>query len=62
MSPRIGEEHHNATLSDDDVDMIRELHEEHGLSYNQLADKFDVPKSTIKSICKYDTRAKRADK
>ena len=47
---RVGETHHRAKLTDEDVDLIRELHEDYGLSYRELAVKFEVSKSTIRDI------------
>lgn len=53
---RIGEDHHNATHTDAEVELIRELHRE-GLSYKVLALKFETSKSTIADYCKYRRRA-----
>jgi len=53
---RIGESHHRAKLTDTDVDNMRELHEVHGLTYDDLVDKFETPKSTIQYICSYKSR------
>jgi hypothetical protein len=50
----VGQEHHSAKLTDDDVELILELREL-GLSYRQIALKFDdnvrVAKSTVQDIC-----------
>lgn len=54
---RIGEDHPNANLSDADVDLIRDLHEEDGLTYETLAEKFEVSKWAIGRICRYERRA-----
>lgn len=54
---RIGETHPRAQLTDEQVDRIRDLHEDHDLTYDQLAALYSVPKSTIASICQYRTRA-----
>ncbi len=54
---RIGESHQGARLSDEQVDRIRDLHEDHGLSYLQLAAMYSVSKQTIASICQYRRRA-----
>lgn len=54
---RIGESHQAARLTDEQVDRIRDLHEEHGLSYLQLAKMYYVSKQTIASICQYQRRA-----
>lgn len=56
---RCGETHPRARLTDHDIDLILTLREEHGLTYQQLADKFDVKKSTIADICKYRRRTAR---
>lgn len=56
-SYRVGETHHRAKLTDIEVDKIRDLHEDDGLGYRTLARMFDVSKSTIRDICRYDTRA-----
>jgi transposase len=52
---RIGEDHPNAKLTDGDVERIRSLHEE-GMSYKILAEKFEVSKSGIGMICRYERR------
>lgn len=54
---RVGEDHHHAKLSNEQVDRIRDLHEDHDLTYTQLATMFGVSKSTIASICQYRRRA-----
>lgn len=59
---RVGETHHRAKLTDHDVDLIRELREAHGLTYQALADKFDCSKSTIRDICRYRRRWQRPEK
>ncbi|MCS3902806.1 DNA invertase Pin-like site-specific DNA recombinase [Methylohalomonas lacus] len=53
---RAGESHPKAKLSDNDVRLIRELHENHGLGYGTIAKKFDSSRSTIISICNYRCR------
>jgi IS30 family transposase len=45
----IGINHGRAMLTEDDVRLIRTLHEE-GLSYRVIARKFDVGKTTIEHI------------
>lgn len=58
---RVGETHHRAKLTDADVDLIRELYEEThlpdgrvlpGLSYKQIAERFEISKSTVRDIIK----------
>ena len=39
---RAGEDHPRARLPDADVEIIRELHEQHGLGYGTLAEKFET--------------------
>lgn len=54
---KLGEAHHNAKLSDEDVERIRNLYEEGLVSYQWLAKKFGVSKATIADICTYRKRA-----
>lgn len=54
---RIGQGHQFAKLTDEQVDRIRDLHEEHNLSYSQLAAMYQVSKSVIAGICQYRRRA-----
>ena len=56
---RVGETHHRSRLTDHDVDLIRELREEHKLTYEVLAEKFECSKSTIRDICRYRRRWQR---
>lgn len=45
-------------LTDREVDIIRELHEDHGASYSQIMDWWPgVSKSAIAAICQYKRRA-----
>lgn len=53
---RIGGGHHNAKIDDHDVDLVRALHEDHGVSYSELSEKFGVSKSLIAQICRYEVR------
>lgn len=54
---RIGEGHHCAVLTDSEVDLMREMHENDGLSYKELAEKFEVSKWCVGKICRYERRA-----
>lgn len=56
---RIGESHHRARLTDEQVDLMRELHEQEidPWGYRRLAKRFDVSKSTARDICQYKIRA-----
>ncbi|HEX7386257.1 MAG TPA: hypothetical protein VF285_03140 [Castellaniella sp.] len=53
---RVGEDHHGARLTNHEVDMLRVLHEDEGMSYTVLAEKFDVSKSCVADICRYRRR------
>jgi hypothetical protein len=48
---RVGELHHNAKLTDDDVDLIIELREKYKLTYKAIGEKFDVTFACIYQIC-----------
>jgi ribosome-binding protein aMBF1 (putative translation factor) len=54
---RIGASHHNATISDEIVDRIRDRHEDDGLAYVTLAKEFNLSKNTIRKLCTYERRA-----
>lgn len=57
---RVGEDHPRAKLSDEDVELIRQLWEERGehpISLKQIANKFEVAKSTIHDIVTFKRRA-----
>jgi predicted transcriptional regulator len=53
---RVGQYHQRAVLSDHDVELIRDLREEYGLSFGEIAEKFEVAKSTVADICYYRRR------
>jgi hypothetical protein len=59
----IGEGHPKATLSNHEVDLMRELHEEfpvghpQHMGYRRLAKKFEVTKTAARKICTYHSRA-----
>lgn len=57
LGRRIGEGHHNAILSDAEVDLLRDLREIDGLSYRVLAEKFEISKWAVGRICRYERRA-----
>jgi FixJ family two-component response regulator len=76
---RVGESHPRAKLTDHEVELIRQLAEgelvrnaqgrfvKQGLTYAEIAAKFDISSETVKSIALYRKRAttvarfKRAD-
>lgn len=53
---RVGESHHNAKISDHDVDLILELKYQ-GLTVQQIAMKFEIAESTVRDIVKGRRRA-----
>lgn len=54
---RVGQDHYNAVLSDEQVDEMRDLHEDHGWGYLRLSRRFGVSKGQVKRICTYQQRA-----
>jgi hypothetical protein len=54
---RIGERHHNATISDETVQALRDRHEEDGAGYKQLCREFGMTLTTVRKICCYQRRA-----
>lgn len=52
---RIGETHHNAKLTDHEVELIRALREE-GIKIVEIAKKFECTPSNISAITNYRTR------
>lgn len=53
---RIGESHHKAVLTDHEVDLLLELRAE-GKTHAWLAEKFEIPKISVRSICSGRTRS-----
>jgi len=56
---RVGELHHNAKLTDHDVDLIIELREKYGLTYKAIGEKFDVTFACVYQICSGLKRSRR---
>lgn len=48
---RVGDSHHNAKLTDTDVELLRAMHGD-GWGYRRLAAKFEVSKSLVRDIIK----------
>ena len=46
---RVGDSHHDAKLTNGDVELLRELRAE-GWGYRRLATKFEVSKATVRNI------------
>lgn len=53
---RIGASHQNATISDEVVNRIRDLHEEQGIGYRRLARMFGLSRGAVQKICNYRLR------
>lgn len=53
---RIGQDHPNAKLTDSEIERIRSLHEEEGLSYTRIADIYEISKGAVAKICRYERR------
>lgn len=56
---RIGEDHPNARATDAEVELIRQLHDE-GMTYETLAEKFELTKWAVGRICRFERRAQVA--
>ena len=54
---RIGEGHPNATIPEETVSLIRELHEESGWGYRRIAKHLGLAWFTVCKIAKYQRRA-----
>lgn len=52
---RKGENHQFAILTNGEVELVRQLREE-GMTWDKLAEKFEVAKRTIRDICAYRRR------
>lgn len=55
----IGEDHHRSRLSDHEVWLILELRAGN-MRYTDIAEKFEIPKATVASICQGRRRAQTA--
>jgi predicted DNA-binding protein (UPF0251 family) len=53
---RKGEKHHNAKLTNAEVELMRSMHDAGGWGYKRLADKFDVHKATVQGIVTFRIR------
>lgn len=52
-----GQAHWLAKLSDNDVALIRQLHEVDGWGYRAIAKKFEMSRGHVRYICQYKRRA-----
>jgi DNA invertase Pin-like site-specific DNA recombinase len=53
---RVGQDHQRAKITDHAVELIRSLHEG-GMSYGEIAKKFEISKTLVCYICRYERRA-----
>jgi hypothetical protein len=53
---RCGESHPKATVSDEEVGWMRELHEVHDIGMREIARKFECPLRTVRDILAYRSR------
>lgn len=56
---RIGEDHQNAKYTDGEVEMVLSLRDD-GRSYGCIARILEMPKSTVRDICKGNRRCQCA--
>lgn len=54
---RVGESHHRAKLADWEVELIIEMHDDHGWGYRRIAAKFGVSAGTVRDYVKGRRRA-----
>lgn len=54
LKGQLGEEHHNAKLTQREVEIMRSLHLNHKVTYRALSESFGVSKRTVGSICRYE--------
>jgi hypothetical protein len=53
---KAGEAHHRARHPNDVVERARELHEQHGLSYELIGMLLQISQWTVREWCAYRTR------
>lgn len=58
----IGQAHHRSILSDEQVDLMRDLYEEGLVGYRTLAKMFGTNRNTVKDIVKYRRRVGTIDR
>jgi hypothetical protein len=57
---RIGETHHNASISEAQVQLVRDLHEHDGKGLREIAELLDLSVHTVRRICDYSRRGQTA--
>jgi AraC-like DNA-binding protein len=60
LGRRVGDSHHHARLTNDEVDRLLDLHEQEGWGYKRLAAVFDISRSAARNICKGRSRCQVA--
>ena len=59
---RIGQDHPNAKLSNDEIDKIRDMREEEGMRYTDIAKIVGLSKGAVAKICRYERRAQTIER
>ena len=59
---RVGESHQRASISDLEVDQMRELHEDYGIKAKDISEKMGIPLCTVKKIIRYERRTHRPER
>lgn len=54
---RVGQSHHNSSIPDSVVRLIRDLREYDGMSYGQIAARVGCSRQHVHRICTYEIRA-----
>jgi DNA-binding CsgD family transcriptional regulator len=55
---RVGQDHQRAKLTDREIELILALHAQ-GVTYRNIAHKFDINQHTVGKICRGERRAQR---
>lgn len=58
---RIGEYHQNARYTDREIGLVLDLREE-GKSYGEISKLVEMPKTTVRDICKFRRRSQTVAK
>lgn len=61
LGRRVGDSHHNAKLTNGEVELLLEMHGE-GWGYRRLAAKFEVSKALVRMICAGKRRCSRPER
>jgi DNA invertase Pin-like site-specific DNA recombinase len=54
---RIGSSHHNSTVPDETIDLIREMHEDKHMGYRKIAQELNICRHFVAKVCRYERRA-----